>query len=73
VRSYSPEAALVDDLNAPGPPMPLPAGSSFAATAEVACSGQVRATDAPVFATEAQAVDYAQRLLHDQRPTDRAL
>jgi hypothetical protein len=64
---------MIDDIPTPGPKMALAPGSSFAASAEVACSGQPRAADAPNFATEKLAVDYAQRLLHGQRPTDRAL
>lgn len=73
VRSHGPDGSLVSAVTTPSPAMPLPAGSSFAASAEVACSGKARAADAPMFATDKLAVDYAQRLLHGERPTDRAL
>jgi hypothetical protein len=73
VKAFAPDGALVETISTPGPALPMPPGSSFAATADVACSGQPRAADAPSFSTDKLAVDYAQRLLHGQRPSDRAL
>jgi hypothetical protein len=73
VKTFAPNGALIDDLSTPGPKLPLPAGSSFAATAEVACSGKPRADSAPSFSSDRLAVDYARRLLLGQRPTDRPL
>jgi hypothetical protein len=71
VSAYSGEGELVETVSAPGPALPLQKGTSFGASWEVACSSRPRAVDAPMFATDALALDYAQRLLHGQAPSDR--